>query len=270
MSAKYTRYNQLAKIFTVLLAAFGLKHFYSTASVNELGWILAPTTVLVELVSGRTFNFEMHAGYMSSDRSFLIASSCAGVNFMIAAFLMLSIAKLWRGKLSWKLIPKAFVISYATTIVANTIRISTALHLQNSGLDIAGLSSNQLHRLEGILIYFGFLLLLFLIGKRTDNSTSVVNTSGQSVRQNNFMLPLLVYYVTTLGMPLANAIYRHDFAAKAFLEHSAFVVFIPLLLLLPIALIGKTRVQLEVQRVALQGDKEFPLPLESAMTYLTH
>ena len=232
---KRARSNQIAKILLVLLAALAMKYFYSTAGVNELRWILAPTTLLVELVSGRTFNFEMHAGYMSSDRSFLIASSCAGVNFMIAAFLMLAIAKLWRGKLSWKLIPAAFLISYATTIVANTVRISTALHLQNSRLEIAGLNGNQLHRLEGILIYFGFLLLLFLLSERTEEQ----EISGRAVRLDHFLLPLLVYYVTTLGMPLVNAIFRQEFAASAFLEHSAFVLFAPLLLIAPFVIRSK-------------------------------
>ena len=238
MSAKSRRYNQLAKIFIVLFAAFALKYFYSTASVNELRWILAPTTILVELVSGRTFNFEMHAGYMSSDRCFLIASSCAGVNFMIAAFLLLSIANLWLGKLTWKLIPASLVISYATTIVANTVRISTALHLQNSRLDIAGLNANQLHLLEGILIYFGFLLLLFLLSERNLNQTTAAKPNGGIFRVSQFILPLLVYYATTLGMPLANSVYRQEFAATTFFEHSAFVLIIPLLLILPIALIG--------------------------------
>jgi exosortase K len=226
---KTARSNLLAKIVLVLLAALALKYFYSTAGVNELRWILAPTTLLVELVSGRTFNFEMHAGYMSSDRSFLIASSCAGVNFMITAFLMLSITKLWRGKLAWKLIPAAFLISYATTIVANTVRISTALYLQNSRPDIAGLNGNQLHRLEGILIYFGFLLLLFLLSERTKDQ----ETPGRAFRLDNFLFPLLIYYVTTLGMPLVNAMFRQEFAASAFLEHSAFVLIAPLLLTVP-------------------------------------
>lgn len=248
MNAKHTRYNQLAKLLAILLGAFALKHFYSTASVNELRWILAPTTLLVELVSGRTFTFEMHAGYMSSDHSFLIASSCAGVNFLIAAFLMLSIAKLWRGKLSWKLIPAALVISYATTIVANTVRISTALHLQDSRLDFAGLNGNQLHRLEGILIYFGFLLFLFLLSERTEDQ----ETRSHVVRQDHFILPLLVYYATTLGMPLVNAIYRHDFAAKAFLEHSAFVLIAPLLLIVPLVVIDSRQEKGEQQTASRQ------------------
>lgn len=229
--------NRAAQLLVILLAAFALKHFYSTAGVNELRWILAPTTLLVELVSGRTFNFEMHAGYMSSDRSFLIASSCAGINFMITAFVMLSIARLWRRQLSWKLIPAALVISYATTIVANTVRISTALHLQENRLEIAGLNGNQLHRLEGVVIYFGFLMLLFLLSERSPDQTTA-KTNGGLFRLSHFILPLFVYYATTLGIPLANAVYRQEFAATTFLEHSGYVLLIPLLLILPIALIG--------------------------------
>ncbi len=245
-------YNQLAKLLVVMISAFALKYFYSSASVNELGWILSPTTFLVELVSGRSFNFEMHAGYMSSDRSFLIATSCAGVNFMITAFLMLSIARLWRRQLTWKLIPAAFVFSYATTIVANTVRISTALHLQDSRWDIAGLSANQLHRLEGIVIYFGFLLLLFLLTERISDQSAVDRRNSRLVRAGQVVIPLGVYYATTLGMPLANAVYRQEFAATTLLEHSAFVLLTPLLLMAPVALIRQRKSDLiEVQRVAL-------------------
>ena len=237
MDRNAVRYNQLAKLAVIFSSAFVLKFFYSTASVNELRWILAPTTFLVELISGRTFNFEMHAGYMSSDRSFLIATSCAGVNFLISAFLLLSIAKLWRRELSWKLLPAALLVSYATTVIANTVRISTALHLQNSGIDIAGLNAKQLHRLEGILIYFGFLLLLFLLSERTVDQLALYKKNSSIVQAAQFIFPLLVYYATTLGMPLANSIYRQDFAATAFFEHSAFVLLAPLVLVVPFALI---------------------------------
>src|SRR6476646_201166 len=75
----------------VLAAAAALKQFYSTASANELRWVLWPTSRLTELVTGTHFTFEPYAGYMSSDRGFLIASACAGINFLIMAFLMLSL-----------------------------------------------------------------------------------------------------------------------------------------------------------------------------------
>jgi len=247
MNSKHT-YTCAAQLFVVLLSALAVKHLYSTSGVNELRWILAPTTFLVELASGVTFSFESHAGYMSSDRSFLIAASCAGVNFLIAAFLMLSLSRLWRAGLSWTFIPCALVLAYLATIVANTVRISTALQLKQTPLQITSLNSNQIHRLEGILVYFGFLLVLFLAMERTNHLSpprraarlrSPIDINGRpspalgnSFRAlGEFVLPLLVYYATTLGVPLANALYTRDLDA-AFVEHSAFVLLAPLLLIL--------------------------------------
>jgi exosortase K len=260
-------WTRVGQLIAILLCAFTLKQLYSTASVNELRWILAPTTFLVELVSGTTFNFEAHAGYMSSDRSFLIAASCAGVNFMIAAFLMLSIGRLWKQKLSWNSMPAALILAYGATVVANTVRISTALQLQQTPLEIRGLTANQLHRLEGILIYFGFLLLLFLITEQLSDRTSRDPESAESARERyrspwllflhshnrfplirQFFFPLLVYYATTLGMPVANSLYRQEFAGLAFLEHSAFVLLAPLLLIVPLAAFRFFRVRLTSQR----------------------
>ena len=232
----------VAQLVVVLVVAFTLKQSYSSASVDELRWILAPTTFLVELITGASFSFETHAGYMSSDRRFLIAGSCAGVNFMIAAFLLLSFGQFLKRKLSYKFIPLALAVSYATTIIANTVRISTALQLQETPLNINGLSANQLHRLEGILIYFGFLLLLFLLSQRlNDRARSSVtplslDAAGRFWFVRQLFLPLAIYYATTLGMPLANSIYRREMAFAAFMEHSVFVLFAPLLLIVPLVI----------------------------------
>src|SRR5262249_20942404 len=51
----------------LLVFAAALKYFYSTASVNQLRWILAPTTRMVEIVTGDRFQFESHAGYINSN-----------------------------------------------------------------------------------------------------------------------------------------------------------------------------------------------------------
>lgn len=230
------------KLIVVLLVAFALKQLYSSASVDELRWILAPTTFLVGLITGASFSFETHAGYMSTNQRFLIAGSCAGVNFMIAAFLMLSVGRLLRCTLSYKFIPLALAVSYATTIIANTVRISTALQHQETPLNINGLSANQLHRLEGIMIYFGFLLLLFLLSERlNDCARSLIrplspHAAGRLCFVRQLFLPLAIYYATTLGMPLANAIYRREIAIAAFLEHSVFVLLAPLLLVAPLVI----------------------------------
>jgi hypothetical protein len=63
-------------------------------------------------------------------------------------------------------------------------------------------------------------------------SRSSENASGL-FRQTFF--PLLVYYATTLGIPLANGAYRPGIAATDFWEHSLFVLLTPLLLILPLA-----------------------------------
>jgi exosortase K len=238
MNQTYTL-NRILQLLAVVATALTLKLCYSTASVNQLHWILGPTAVLVELVSGTQFEFESYAGYTSSDRTFVIATSCAGVNFLVTSFLMLSLRKLWRDrarKISWVYLPAAALFAYLATLVANTVRISTALQLRRVPLEIGWLSPNQFHRLEGIFIYFGFLLLLFIVSEKMSavkpsSSGPVLARSGTQglVRQTFF--PLLIYYTTMLGIPLANGAYRNT----GFLEHSLFVLLTPLLFVLPLA-----------------------------------
>jgi exosortase K len=248
-------WTRAVQLLVVLLGALTLKLYYSIASPDELRWILAPTTVLVELVSGRSFEFESHAGYLSDDRSFLIAGSCAGVNFLITAFLMLALRKLWKQRsqrLPWQFIPTAAVFAYLATLIANTVRISTALHLQRTRLEIGDLSGNQLHRFEGIIVYFGFLLLLFVVSERlsgrTESDSSFDNSSHrEQSAQNRFVLlrqslfPLVIYYGTALGIPFANAILRQGITATDFWQHSFFVLLTPWLFLLPLAIFNTIR-----------------------------
>jgi exosortase K len=225
MKEKLTR-NHIAQWLVVLLCVFALKLYYSKASANQLQWILAPTTMLVEMVSGTAFEFESHAGYLSSDRSFLIAPSCAGVNFLLMAFLMLAARKLLRSRPQdnvWGFIPLAAVIAYLVTLVANTARIAIALQLKR--LPESGyLNAYQLHRIEGILVYSGFLLLLFVVSEKM-----AARKSSSLLRQS--LLPLLIYYAMGLGIPLVNGGYRQG---SDFWEHAAFVLLIPLLLMLPL------------------------------------
>jgi len=213
---------QGAQFLVILLCALALKLHYATASADQLRWILGPTTALVELFSGNSFQFESYAGYMSSNHRFLIATSCAGVNFMITAFLMLALRALLKDRssvLRWRFIPLYAGLAYITTIIANTLRICVALWLQNVSAGVRWLSWSELHRIEGIVVYFGFLLLLFVLTEkdRPQGSTGFVRKMG---------FTLLVYYSMTLIMPLLNGSY-HD---RGFLEHSVVVLILPLIM----------------------------------------
>jgi exosortase K len=216
-----------AQLSFVVLCALALKFYYSTATPDELLWILAPTTSLVELLSGQRFVFESYFGYLSSDRTFVIAVPCAGVNFLITAFLMVALRRLWNervGPRSWYPIPLAAAIAYVATIVANATRIYLALELRAQAVEVSGLTNNQLHRLEGILVYFGFLLVLFVLLERFEWTKPEV-----------LVFPLAIYYAITLGVPLANGAYRQG---TAFWEHSVFVLVLPPLLIVPLYLIS--------------------------------
>jgi exosortase K len=212
-----------AQLAIVALCALGLKQYYSTATANELRWILAPTTLLVELLSGRSFEFESYTGYMSSDHTFVIAAPCAGVNFLITSWLMLGLTRLWRERFvgtDWLFLPLAAAGAFVATLIANTVRICVALEMQS--MESSWLTANQLHRVEGIVVYFGFLLLLFVISERLEAGKRPI------------VFPLVIYYGMTLGIPLINGSYRQGFA---FVEHAVFVLVLPLLLILPFVLL---------------------------------
>jgi exosortase K len=215
-----------AQLLLVALCALALKFYYSTATPDELRWILAPATLLVELLSGERFEFESYAGYMSSDRRFVIAVPCAGVNFLIAAFLMLALRRLWRERFrsaGWAMIPLMAVLAYVATLVANTARIWLALEMRARSVEVGGLTNNQLHRIEGIVVYFGFLLLLFLLVERFE--------SARPLRLARILVfPVFIYYAVTLGIPLANGSFRQG---SAFWEHSIFVLVLPVLIVAP-------------------------------------
>ena len=227
--AKMTGMIWGAQLVVVMLCALALKSYYSTATADELRWILAPTTAMVEMLSGRSFAFESYTGYMSSDHTFVIAVPCAGVNFLLTAFLMIGLRRLWRERfqgVSWRFLPIAALIAYVATLIANTIRICIALEMQRRAVDVSWLTGNQLHRIEGIVIYFGFLLLLFMLLERMDSPTTLR-------LKRVFLFPLLIYYATTLGVPLINGSFRQP----AFWEHTGFVLVLPLILALSFVLI---------------------------------
>ncbi|HEX3102620.1 MAG TPA: exosortase K [Pyrinomonadaceae bacterium] len=248
---KWTRISQLV---AVLLCSAAIKMYYSSAGVNDLLWILTPTRLLVGLATGVGFTYESNSGYMSSDHSFLIAAACSGVNFMITAFLMLAVGRLWKFRsqmISWTFIPVSLVFAYLTTIVANTVRISIALYIRRADPELIWLNPGEMHRFEGIVVYFGFLLLLFVASEKFGSNIGP-QVGGPRGLLRRTLLPLAVYYATTIGVPLANGVFRHGPVAADFWLHSLFVLLTPLFLLLTLAILSflrERRPKLEVETI---------------------
>jgi exosortase K len=146
----------------VSAAAYAVKSHYSTASADELRWALAPTTYIVETVTGVHFVFERGAGFVSDSRHLVIAPACAGVNFFVIALLSLSFGFVL--ELETKGRKAAFALAaglsaYAAMLAVNAARIS--LHvLLTAHVRFPDPYREQAHRVEGVVIY---LVALFMI-----------------------------------------------------------------------------------------------------------
>ena len=105
--------------------AFALKRFYSQASSDDLGWVLAPTVWLVERITGAGFVAEAHHGYLSRDLRYSIVPGCAGVNFMVVAFCSLACGLMHArrticAQFLWLLV--SGLMAYGATLLANATR----------------------------------------------------------------------------------------------------------------------------------------------------
>lgn len=208
--------------FTLGALALGvagaLKQHYSSASAEDLRWILAPTTWLTELVVRSDFAFQTGQGYLSREQSVLISPACAGVNFLIVAFLSLALGfgkrfeGEWKRGLGWLGLSAAAAL--AATLLVNTLRISLSIAVAHLATRFTGLTFHSVHRLLGIGIYLTGLMGLCLAAQFWLESRSL---TGTSIRRTG---PLLVaagcYVAVTLAVPLIRGGFRNpDFWSHA-------------------------------------------------------
>ena len=163
--------TKLLAVAATLLIVWGLKRHYSDARADDLWWILTPTAHFVGVVTGATFTFQPGEGYFARDRLFLIEKSCAGINFMIAAFGMLTFTLFHRVSSATsgaRVLAVSLMASYLVAVVVNTARIALAMWLAAHPAVLPAFNSADVHRLEGIVVYFGSLVLLYELVRRLD------------------------------------------------------------------------------------------------------
>jgi exosortase K len=158
-----------------LVIAWSLKQHYADARADDLWWILAPTAKLVDTITGVPFTLQPGEGYFSRERLFLIEKSCAGINFMIAAFAMLLVTLFHRVNASASavgVLATSLVASYAAAVVTNALRIAIAMWLAAHATALTMFSAADIHRIEGIAVYFGGLVVLYDVVQRLDRRAS--------------------------------------------------------------------------------------------------
>jgi exosortase K len=163
--------TKLLVVAAAAVIAWGLKRHYADARPEDLWWILSPTARVVSVMTGATFTLEPGEGYLSRDRLFLIEKACAGVNFIIAAFGMLVVLLLQRvgsAVSGLRLLGVSLLASYAAAVVVNSVRIGVAMRLADHPIAPSMFTASDVHRIEGIVVYFGGLVLLHEIVRRLD------------------------------------------------------------------------------------------------------
>lgn len=195
---------QVAAVAIAIAAVVIGKHYYRHASADDLAWLLAPTAHLVSTVTGAQFVREAGVGWMNREIMFLIAPVCAGCQFLFAGFLVMAVA--WVDQMrTWRAMANrlalAAICAYVATLAINTMRIAIAVWMHT-----ARASSADLHRFEGIVVYFGGLCALY----------AAASSAQSSNRFRWVAVPTVIYLVITLGFPVMNgALARPGFARHA-------------------------------------------------------
>jgi exosortase K len=165
--------TKLSVLIIAVLVAWGMKRHYADARADDLWWILNPTARLVGVMTDTAFTLVPGEGYFSRDHLFLIEKSCAGINFMVAAFGMLVCAlfhRLGDGISAVRVLGASLLASYSAAVVVNAVRITIAMWLAAHPVALSTFSAHDVHRFEGITVYFGGLVLLYELVQRLDRA----------------------------------------------------------------------------------------------------
>lgn len=221
--------------------AYGLKYHYSRACAEDLSWILSPTAWVVQLLTGINLEVEQSIGYIDRESAVAVVSACAGVNFMIAAFLLLCCSTVCRLEGTGRKlmgIAVSAAMAYLAAIAANAVRIAAIVLVKSSAL-AEWATVEWIHRTGGALVYFAFLLVLCPVGWKTAEFLGGRTQPPEEIRPpgcarrhtgaSAALLPLSCYLSIAIGIPLANGAWHRD--ATKFINHCTQVASVCLVLL---------------------------------------
>jgi len=214
------------------LMVWGLKRHYAVARADDLWWVLAPTAALVEAMTGAAFTATPGEGYFSHERMYLIQKSCAGVNFVVAALGMLVFTLLhrvgtWRSALL--VLGVSLAAAYVAAVTVNSVRIAIAMWLAAHPKGLAAFSAADVHRIEGIVVYFAGLVMLYELARRLDRAARQGIWMAPALGDvcGGAAVPLAAYYVVTLGLPLANGAAQ---SGARLVDHALAVILVPIVM----------------------------------------
>lgn len=182
-----------------LIFMFLLKRHYSTATADELRWILQPVGWLVNGWDRLPYAWESHIGLVRADHQIIIAPACAGVNFLIMTYGLTIFAFLHHHRTvvrraGW--LVGAFIVAYGVSILTNAARIVLAISLYDAAVEWRAFTPERLHVIAGIATYAGALGLYYGGLQRI---MAAKNRTPWQLR--GFWLPWMWYITGTVIVP---------------------------------------------------------------------
>ena len=242
-----SRVADLPFYLALLALAWGLKRWYSLAQAQDLMWLLRPLAALTGWALGVPFVPEGGVGFVNNELAIMIVPSCAGVNFLIIALLSAGFTAI--GRLPSPVLKAAALAgllpgAYGLTLIANSLRILLSIHLYEADIYAGWITPERVHRLAGVVLYLGCLLLLInglrrLLPHPTDRGRNPPSEGNMPATAGFAWAPLFWYGAFLVGVPLVNGTYRQSTAL--FTEHcltigAAYAVLPVLMVLLRTAL----------------------------------
>lgn len=142
-----------------------LRFIFSFLDADTMRFLLMPTNKLIEVIIGSKAVYMGGVGYFYSQLNIVINKSCSGYNFWLIGFLLASFVLIRSQKINFLwVILLALLSSYLVTILANVSRIIGYIILMKSRLpQYIDPDGTWLHQMEGIFVYFSFLILFFFL-----------------------------------------------------------------------------------------------------------
>ncbi len=241
--AKETSLNAIKKnwVFYLLglLIILTMKYYYSRVGLNDLRWILAPSSWWAGILTGLPFEWVPESGYVNHSVRFIIAASCSGFQFMIIVtatliYSFLHQVQSMKGRFLWMAI--SLMIAYPFTVLVNGLRIVMSIYLPPLLQDIiAGwgwLTADRLHTVIGTVNFFFALLVIYhtvgtILEKRDNNRSrqpDVIALGTSDSSHSSFfasclkcLSPIFWYFFIMLGIPFLNG--AHLINPQSFMEY---------------------------------------------------
>ncbi|MBX2982673.1 MAG: exosortase K [Flavobacteriales bacterium] len=146
----------------LLCAALLLKWWSTSASLEDLTFLLGPIARIVSAFSGETWSIAEGNGYLFPALGIVIDRSCSGIHFLVvswATFAGLFLLRKDKSRIRSRTVLLMAAAGYALTVVVNSGRILSIVRVQQMGITLGPTQ----HEAFGGLLYVIVLCLACLL-----------------------------------------------------------------------------------------------------------